>query len=86
MYRTLVLCLCVVLFSAVMATAQDAGSNKDSDAKAYRASGMRALILGDAGGVQGAEEVSGWQEIDSMLFGGRVQRFEALHGVGGGSR
>jgi len=33
MYRKLFLCLCVVLFSAVMATAQDASSNKDSDAK-----------------------------------------------------
>jgi hypothetical protein len=33
MYRKFCLCLCVVLFSAVMATAQDAGSNNDSDAK-----------------------------------------------------
>jgi hypothetical protein len=33
MYRKLFLCLCVVLFSAVMATAQDTDSNKDSDAK-----------------------------------------------------
>ena len=33
MYRKLFLCLCVVLFSAVMATAQDTDSNKDADAK-----------------------------------------------------
>jgi len=33
MYRKFCLCLCVVLFSAVVATAQDAGSNNDSDAK-----------------------------------------------------
>jgi hypothetical protein len=33
MYRKFFLCLCVVLFSAVMATAQDAVSNNESDAK-----------------------------------------------------
>jgi len=33
MYRKFFLCLCVVLFSAVMATAQDADSNKESEAK-----------------------------------------------------
>jgi hypothetical protein len=38
MYRTLVLCLCVVLFSAVMATAQD--ENKDKQSEAKELSGM----------------------------------------------
>ncbi len=33
MYRKLVLCLCVVLFQAVMATAQDVDKDKKSDAK-----------------------------------------------------
>ncbi|MDH3808357.1 MAG: hypothetical protein OES29_06970 [Desulfuromonadales bacterium] len=33
MYRKFFLCLCVVLFSVVMATAQDADSNKESEAK-----------------------------------------------------
>ena len=33
MYRKFFLCLCVVLFSIVMATAQDADSNKESEAK-----------------------------------------------------
>ncbi|MEJ2252777.1 MAG: hypothetical protein P8Y75_00145 [Nitrospirota bacterium] len=38
MYRTLILCLCVVLFSAVMATAQD--ENKDKQSEAKELSGM----------------------------------------------
>jgi hypothetical protein len=33
MYRKFFLCLCVVLFSVVMATAQDADSKKESEAK-----------------------------------------------------
>lgn len=33
MYRKFFLCLCVVLFSAVMATAQDADSDKGSETK-----------------------------------------------------
>ncbi len=33
MYRKLVLCLCVVLFQVVMATAQDVDKDKKSDAK-----------------------------------------------------
>jgi len=33
MYRKFFLCVCVVLFSVVMATAQDADSNKESEAK-----------------------------------------------------
>ena len=33
MYRKWVLCLCVVLFSAVMATAQDLDKDKESEAK-----------------------------------------------------
>ena len=33
MYRKLVLCLCVVLFQAVMATAQDVDKDKKSEAK-----------------------------------------------------
>lgn len=33
MYRKLVLCLCVVLFQAFMATAQDVDKDKKSDAK-----------------------------------------------------
>ena len=33
MYRKLVLCLCVVLFPAVMATAQDLEKEKESEAK-----------------------------------------------------
>lgn len=38
MYRKLVLCLCVVLFPAVMATAQDL--DKDKESKAKELSGM----------------------------------------------
>ena len=33
MYRKFVLCLCVVLFSAVVATAQDANTDEESEAK-----------------------------------------------------
>ena len=33
MYRKFVLCLCVVLFSAVVATAQDADRDEESEAK-----------------------------------------------------
>ena len=33
MYRKLVLCLCVVLFPAIMATAQDVDKDKKSEAK-----------------------------------------------------
>jgi len=33
MYRKLVLCLCVVLFPAVMATAQDLDKDRESEAK-----------------------------------------------------
>lgn len=33
MYRKLVLCLCVILFPAVMATAQDVDKDKQSEAK-----------------------------------------------------
>jgi len=33
MYRKLLLCLCMVLFSAVMATAQDVDKDKGSEAK-----------------------------------------------------
>ena len=33
MYRKLILCLCVVLFPAVLAAAQDADKDKKSDAK-----------------------------------------------------
>jgi hypothetical protein len=33
MYRKLILCLCVVLFPAVMATAQDLDKDKESEAK-----------------------------------------------------
>jgi hypothetical protein len=33
MYRKLVLCLCVILFPAVMATAQDLDKDKESEAK-----------------------------------------------------
>jgi hypothetical protein len=41
MYRKMILCLCVVLFSAVMATAQDVKDvNKDTQSKAKELSGM----------------------------------------------
>ncbi len=41
MYRKLVLCLCVILFSAVMALAQDVKDvNKDKQSKAKELSGM----------------------------------------------
>lgn len=54
--------------------------DKDSDAEAYRSFGMRALILGDAGDVDGAEEVPDWDEIERRLFpDGRGVRFERLH-------
>ena len=33
MYRKLLLCLCVVMFSAVMVTAQDVDKDKESEAK-----------------------------------------------------
>ena len=33
MYRALVLCVCVVLFSAVMATAEDVSKDEQSEAK-----------------------------------------------------
>jgi hypothetical protein len=33
MYRKLVLCLCLIIFSAVVATAQNADKDKKSDAK-----------------------------------------------------
>ncbi|MFO7554934.1 MAG: hypothetical protein R6W88_06995 [Desulfobacterales bacterium] len=33
MYRKLILCLCVVMFSAVMVTAQDVDKDKESEAK-----------------------------------------------------
>ena len=33
MYRKLILCLCVILFQAVIATAQDVDKDKKSDAK-----------------------------------------------------
>jgi hypothetical protein len=53
--------------------------DKKSDAKAYRAMGMRTLILGDAGGVEGAEEVPDWHAIEDMLFSPRIQRFQAMN-------
>jgi len=41
MYRKIILCLCAVLFSAVMATAQDVKDvNKDTQSKAKELSGM----------------------------------------------
>jgi hypothetical protein len=41
MYRKMILCLCVILFSAVMATAQDAKNvNKDKQSEAKELSGM----------------------------------------------
>lgn len=52
--------------------------DKESDAKAYTATGLRTFILGDAGGVDGAEEVADWAEIDSILFDTRAIRFGAL--------
>jgi len=40
MYRKLVLCLCVVLFWAVIASAQDMGKNKDKESGVKELSGM----------------------------------------------
>ncbi len=40
MYRVLVLCVCVLLFSAVMATAEDAGGEGEQSEEAKELSGM----------------------------------------------
>lgn len=53
--------------------------DKKSDAEAYRHHGLRALILGDAGGVAGAEEVADWAEIRQLLLGTRATAFRRLH-------
>lgn len=52
--------------------------DKDSDAEAYRHHGLRALILGDAGGVSGAEEVADWHEIESLVLSARNQKAQAI--------
>lgn len=52
--------------------------DKKSDAEAYRAMGMRALILGDAGNVEGAEEVESWHQVEDMLFSNRKTLFQKL--------
>ena len=58
--------------------------DKKTDAQAYSANGLRSIIIGDSGGVSGAEEVSGWLEIESLLFSidegrERAPRFSVLH-------
>lgn len=53
--------------------------DKDSDAEAYRAVGMRALILGDAGDVEGAEEVENWHQIEDLLYSPRKARFQEIN-------
>ncbi len=55
MYRKLVLCLCVVLFSAVMAAAQDVNKDKQSEAK--KPSGMTQDVNKDK--QSEAKELSG---------------------------
>jgi phosphatidate phosphatase PAH1 len=55
--------------------------DKKTDAVAYRHHGLRTFILGDAGGVDGAEEVADWAEIRQLLLGTRAQAFRRLHGV-----
>lgn len=56
--------------------------DKETDAEAYRAHGLRTLILGDTGGVAGAEPVADWHEIESLLFSGAIARFGTLHAAG----
>ncbi len=52
--------------------------DKKTDAIAYRNHGLRTLILGETGGVQGAERVADWHEIDGILFGTRVTLFRRM--------
>jgi hypothetical protein len=53
--------------------------DKQTDAEAYRAHGLRALIIGDTGGVVGAEAVADWLEIDGLLFSAPARSFRRLH-------
>ncbi len=55
--------------------------DKKSDAKAYRTYGLRTLILGDSEGVEGAEEVADWHEVESLLFDERLKTFKALNQI-----
>lgn len=52
--------------------------DKKSDAVAYRHHGLRALILGDTGGVQGAEPVESWLVVKDLLASLRARRFAQL--------
>jgi phosphoglycolate phosphatase-like HAD superfamily hydrolase len=52
--------------------------DKKSDAEAYRFVGMRALILGDAEGVEGAEVVESWKQVEEMLYSNRKSLFNKL--------
>ncbi len=71
-YRKLVLCLCMVLFSAVMATAQDEDENKNKQSEAKELSGMS--ILGNDEAPKSlyivpwkSSEIGGETSLDTML-------------------
>ena len=75
MYHKFFLCLCVVLFSVVMATAQDADSNKESEAKEL--SGM--FIVGNDEAPKSlyivpwkSSEIGAETSLDMMLNEGAV--------------
>jgi hypothetical protein len=75
MYRKLVLCLCVVLLSAVMATAQDV--NKDEQSEAKELSGMS--IVGNDEAPKSlyivpwkSSEIGAETSLDTMLNEGDV--------------
>src|SRR5512144_1214330 len=75
MYRALVLCVCVLLFSAVMATAEDAGVGEQSEAKEL--SGMS--IVGNDGAPKSlyivpwkSSEIGAETSLDTILNEGDV--------------
>jgi hypothetical protein len=78
MYRKLLLCLCVILFSAVMALAQDVKDvNKDKQSKAKELSGMS--IVGNDEAPKSlyivpwkSSEIGGGTRLDMMLNAGDV--------------
>ncbi len=75
MYRALVLCVCVLLFSAVMATAEDVSEDEKSEAKEL--SGMS--IVGNDEAPQSlyivpwkSSEIGAETSLDTMLNEGDV--------------
>ena len=78
MFRKMILCLCVILFSAVMATAQDVKDvNKDKQSKAKELSGMS--IVGNDEAPKSlyivpwkSSEIGVENSLDTMLNAGDV--------------